>query len=381
MTSMDEQSKCEMDYLYELERHHNLIQPFAQLNSEYLRMRPDLLKIIVGVASHHKICDDAVYLAASLLDAYSSRSIVAQGDPDNALSVAKLPTFALAAFVTAGSYTGGAAVYYKYSAMHCRIQEFPCRTENIPLSHYVNSWNQQSMCVMSAQDANEVALSSRDLKKAQIDLAAAIDWRLNRATANRFLDVFVMRTFDARNKHLQAGYSCDELMAAIKFFIPWARYFCETAVMSNISCYHTQSSIAAASILAAHHHLQHCKHDNANLLDLYGVVNQQEILACVDTILKLHQDRAAAKVLLDFGDAYGGTKEQDRHQGLYCTEDMLDVTMNPAVLTPSSLSYAVESTPPTAKRIVLDVDEHDNFMWDTTPIWRSPSTRISPSVD
>jgi hypothetical protein len=380
MTSMDEQSKCEMDYLYDLERHHNLIQPFAQLNSEYLRMRPDLLKIIVGVASHHKICDDAVYLAASLLDAYSSRSIVAQGDPDNALSVAKLPTFALAAFVTAGSYTGGAAVYYKYSAMHCRIQEFPCRTENIPLSHYVNSWNQQSMCVMSAQEANEVALSSRDLKKAQIDLAAAIDWRLNRATANRFLDVFVMRTFDARNKHLQAGYSCDELMAAIKFFIPWARYFCETAVMSNISCYHTQSSIAAASILAAHNHLQPGEHHHANLLDLYGVIDQQEILACVDTILELHQHRDAAKVLHDSADAHCETVEQDGHQDLYCTEDMLDVIMHPAVLTPSSLSFVVESTPATAKRIVLASDENDNFMWDTPPIWHSPSTRISPST-
>ncbi len=309
---------------------------------------------------------------ASLLDAYTAKSMTMQSGDENAVFVGKLHTFALAGFVTAASYIAGGAVYFKYSALEGAMKAYPCNADRVPLSHYANSWMQQSLALMPSQEGAERMLTSSDVKLAQMVMATALDWRFNRATANRFLEVFLARNFvDSMTAQVATGISRDELQASIAYFLPWARYFCQSAVMSNISCHYTQSSIAAASMLAAKNFLYDGSVEPADLDHIYGISDEQELLACLHEILDLHKNRAAAGLLQDvYVSSNGDRIAQDTEDGiveLYCTEDMLCADLFPAVLTPASVMH---STPQTAVR---NSPSNNNFVWDTPPIYISLS--------
>jgi hypothetical protein len=370
-----QESKEEMQFLYDLQRKHEQVPILdsqqAEPDAAYLDIRPCLLKIIVAVADYHNVCQDAVYLAASLLDAYRAKSLLTQSTDEKVVSLTKIHTFALAGLVSAASYIdGGGAVFYKLCAFKCTMTQFVCRATNIPLSHYTSSWMQQSKTVVG----DKYPMTADELKQAQPLMANVLDWRFNRATADRFLSVFITRNF------LHASLSTTESRQAyMQEYVPWTRYFCESAVMNNISCHYAQSSIAAASIFAARSLLYDESLLPDDLDDVYGIKDQHEFQKCIDEMLHYHNKRSCL-LLSPVSHSASDVVEEDDFAApeLHCIEDINSTPVSP---TADSIGNVICSTPQTMPPVTSTYNTPrrqatphvSSFVWDSPPLWISPS--------
>jgi hypothetical protein len=395
---MQGESKEEMLYLYSLQQSNKHIlstdMQLPALDAAYLCIWPKLLKVIVAVAGHHKVCDDAVYLAASLLDAYRAKSLPRQSVDEHPVSVANMHIFALAGFVFAASYMEGRAVVYKFCVADSTMKQLQCRAENVPLSHYTSSWMQQSETLMPGED---YILTADDLKQAQILMANVLDWRFNRATADRFLNVFITQHFmNAQLCSTTSTTSTTCMQASMQEYIPWTRYFCESAVMSNLSCHYEQSAVAAAAIFAARSLLYEDSALPIDLQDVYGITDPLQLRKCVDEMLDSHKRRWNSHMSVASHSEGDVVAEADFEAvELRCTEEMFPAGFS-ATLSPAALSLAdvIVSTPQTAVKpasllrhkckkrqdtredssFVCDSPPHyGNFVWDSPPLWISPS--------
>jgi hypothetical protein len=219
------QGKEELTYLFALESAHEQLPDFVTQQPDdyaYLCMRPELLKTIVSVMVKHKIHNIVVYLAASLLD-----TVNATGLGTAAIS---LHVLAVTCFVLAAKYIDGPAVFYQYNALQGVMADIKCQASKIPLKHIISSW----------LDASDEALeiSKTLVQHTQFVVAKMLDWRFNRATADRFLQAHVTQCF-SDNSFSSHDTNMQE-------FLDWTIFFCEMTVMSNL-CYTVKPYIISVS--------------------------------------------------------------------------------------------------------------------------------------
>jgi hypothetical protein len=224
-------------------------------------------------------------------------------------------------------------------------------------------------------------------------MANVLDWRLNRATADRFLNVFITQHF------INAQLSSTTCMqVSMQEYVQWTRYFCESAVMSNLSCHYEKSAIAAAAIFAARSLLYYDSVMPSDLQDVYGITDPQQLQKCVDEMLDCHKSRWNSQISVASHSEGDVVAEVDfTVVELHCTEEMFPAEFS-ATLSPTDLSLAdvIVSTPQTAVKpasrlrhkgktthrqdtredssFVCDSPpHHGNFVWDSPPLWISPS--------
>jgi len=387
---MQMESRDEMLFLYALQSKHDHVQAHdtdgntevqyqqAFLDAAYLGVRPNLLKIIVAVVDYHNISQDTVYLAAALLDAYRAKSIMTQSTHEQAVSVIKIHTFALAVLVTAASYINSGAVCFKFCAFDASTRSFVCNADKIPLSQYTSTWIQQSQALFPGEN-HTTCMTSDDLKQAQMLVASVLDWRFNRATANRFLNVFITQSF------LMTSFSSSTVKVWLQELVPWTRYFCESAVMSNISCHYTQSCIATASIFAARNLLYDDCWLPHNLDDIYGIKDQEELLKCIDELLDNYQKRTTYTQSIPSQSDVVEEGDFDDTE-LHCSEDINSALCSPDTELGSNIIGAVGAAPAMHKHVAPLPNDDINtppgpatpqarsFIWDSPPLWISPTT-------
>ena len=289
-------------YLYTLERSNLHILNVGEqhmslrgiLDVEFLKMRPELLKIMAHVAHSHDLKAHVVHLGASLLDVYSlqgkfSQTIQGQTTQGQTTEVPRmqkqtqkkvqnlhsvqLHVDALAVFVLAARYLGGAAVYASEKNKRC-LQGM----DFFPLSAFTESWIKHAAYLFPVAEVSGLFFQRAELKEALSTVAVVLDWRMNRATADRFLPMFMSKNM----LDTQAGdLDAQELGNVTE----WATFFCESGVMNNMSCYYGESILAAASIFTARRVLDIKPDWPEHLYELYGIKHVQDLHTCVAELL------------------------------------------------------------------------------------------------
>jgi len=176
------QGKEELTYLFSLESAHEQLPDFVTQqpgDCAYLCMRQELLKIMVAVMAKHKIHNSVVYLAASLLDTVNATSLET--------AAFSLHELAVTCFVLAAKYIDGPAVFYQYNALQGIMVDTKCQASKLPLKHIISSW------VDASDEALEI--SKTLVQQTQFVVATMLDWRFNRATADRFLQAHITQCF------------------------------------------------------------------------------------------------------------------------------------------------------------------------------------------
>ncbi len=152
----------DIDELYALERVHWKQMPAvlnwqcAAADAEFERERQQLLRAMVQMVDEYQVHNSVVYLAAALLDL---SHVLKKGQEYD------LPKQALAVFLLA----------VKFSGM-CPAQP--------SLSAYCRSWKQRL-------GIRHDAFAVRHLRAAEVELFELLDWRINVATVDRFLEAFL----------------------------------------------------------------------------------------------------------------------------------------------------------------------------------------------
>ena len=300
------QGEEELTYLFALELAHDQLPNFDRKNSdddEYLCKRPELLKIIVSVMVKHKIHNSVVYLAASLLDTVQGKSLET--------AACSFHLLAVSCFVLAAKYIDGPAVFYQYNALQDVMADIKCQASKIPLKHIISSW------VEASDEA--VDISKTQVQHTQFVVAKMIDWRFNRATADRFLQAHITQCFS------DSSFSAHD--TSMETFLAWTIFFCEMTVMSNL-CYTVKPSIiSVASIFAARRFLFDDKSIPLDFQEIYLVQDQQSFLCCVTDILDIYQKRSAsgASNAEQLHIKKAAHTESQNIFSLYCTENLNDL--------------------------------------------------------
>lgn len=146
-----------------------------------------------------------MYLTASILDAFVVKNNLAPMASINFLHQQN-QVFALASLSAAAKFIDGPGVYYKNNSLLNIKTCQTCTLQQIPLSQYVESWQNAWKQLQHNSAANlklersekqilcqAVDIKPLDVQQPQIKLAVMIDWRFNRATPNCFLQVFAVR--------------------------------------------------------------------------------------------------------------------------------------------------------------------------------------------
>lgn len=410
------ESLDELQYLFALQRSNIQslgVDPLSAAGDlKYLASRPILLKAIVAVATYHEMSDDVVYLAASVLDAFvAKRNSIPMASAN--LLHQPIQVFAIASLSTAANFIDGSGAYYQHNSFLNIKTRRTCTLQHIKLSHYVESW--QNACRQlqhnSAASLDSLAkqflcqafdIQPLDVQQAQMQLAATIDWRFNRATANRFLEVYTTR-------HLILGHEQGRDVRWVEESMPWTRYFCESSIMNDIGIKYNGSRIASASFICSRKFLYgECdlqnNMDSACLQNLYcitSITDERELEDCVNAILELHNVRCnnprspvpnlTVELPEDVDELH---LDCDLTKDLLCTEEMLvletivTTKRSPTVcLTParpnaaSSAELPAEAVSSTQTR----AQGADNIEWDspTSPTVHLPEcwqAYFSPSA-
>jgi hypothetical protein len=341
MTSSVDDIQAYVQYLYDLQ-HTTLLRMNVVpgnislrdvLDPQFLLIRPHLLKIMANVAKEHEMSTDSVYLAASVLDAYRANSMRGQSDEVKAESAKKLHVFAVGAFVLAASYIGDVAVYYTRSqSTKGEMQQIAWKGNYVPLSHYLESWRKHSGAEFAGKICYEKdCFGSNAVKEAQILVAAVIEWRMNRATANRFVEAFISQT--ELDTQLINDLSSEAKQADV---IEWAKYFCETGVMNNMSCYYGDSLMAAAGILAARTVLSIKPVWPAQFKEKCCIDDVHDLQKCVGEFLRNHTNKFQ-------GSRYNGISPAALSPAALSPAALFPAALSPAALSPAALSPAAFS--------------------------------------
>jgi hypothetical protein len=135
-----------------------------------------------------------------------------------------------------------------------------------------------------AEKASTTVFALYEVKHHLMVMAAAVDWRLNRATADRFLRAFIGNA-DGTGERDEADRiyeaeeeNCGRLVTASewKTVRGWASYFCHLGVLHNLTYLHGESVLASACIFAGHWKLNICPLSTAHLQELYGIGRRGE---------------------------------------------------------------------------------------------------------
>lgn len=345
------QGKEELTYLFSLESAHEQLPHFVTQqpgDCAYLCMRPELLKIMVAVMAKHKIHNSVVYLAASLLDTVNATSLET--------AAFSLHELAVTCFVLAAKYIDGPAVFYQYNALQGIMVDTKCQASKLPLKHIISSW------VDASDEALEI--SKTLVQQTQFVVATMLDWRFNRATADRFLQAHITQCFSDNS------FSAND--TNMQEFLDWTIFFCEMTVMSNL-CYTVKPYIiSVASIFAARRFLFDDKSLPVDFEEIYLVQDQQSILSCVTEILNIFQKRCASNATEQLPSKAAVDMVSF---SLYCTENLNDLHINAheefavgsKVATPLPAIARVSTPPPSARLLSA------NFVWDSPPLWISPT--------
>lgn len=343
----------DLTFLHALETKHDHQAIFENVSKdhEYLRMRPALLKVLVAVKTKHAVHNSIVYLAASLLDAMVANNIARNASEYN------LHVFAVACFILAAKFVDGSAVYFYFNAFKNVMDEVKCQASKIPISHVISSW-------VDSSDAT-VEISKFLVLQCQVLVSNQLDWRFNRATADRFLQVQLTQC------SLDCSFS--ENLSAAQEFLDWAVFFCEMTIMSNVCCRFKPSTISMASILAARKFL--FDESDGDLVQFSFEQDKTAVLLCTTDILDLFQERNARNVTHQ----QNCIKHDDKELvSLYCTEKLSasDFTANASFPT-TPVQQAAElsaklSTEPTLTPPPLPRLPSFNFVWDSPPVCTPP---------
>jgi hypothetical protein len=342
----------DLTYLLALETKHN--HQFAIFDSlckdyEYLRIRPQLLQIIVDVNTKHAMHNSIVYLTASLLDAVIAQNSVREAYKYN------VHVFAVACFVLAAKFVDSSAVYFKFNAFDAAMTEIKCRASRVPLSQIISSW-------VDASNA-AVEISKFLVLQCQVLVTNQLDWRFNRATADRFLQAHLTQC------SFNESFSAD--LGTAQVFLDWAIFFCEMTVMSNLCCQVKPSIISMASIMAARKFLFDDSEflfddSDADLNQIGCVLDKEAVLSCTTDILDLFEKRNTSNVTHKLHCIKDVVKET---LSLECTENLNDLfTANASFPTTPVQQSATLSTEPTPTPCPLSRLPSINFVWDSPPV-------------
>ena len=262
------QGNKDIDDLYKLERVHAeqlmALQKSTAADPEFERERQELLRAMVDMVKEHKVHSSVVYLAAAMLDLCH---VLRKGQEYN------LQVQALAVFVLSVKFNG-------------------TYTKELSLSAFCKSWKQRL-------GIRHDAFAVRHVRAAEVELFELLEWRLNVATANRFLEAF-----------LATHVKTDDLLNE------WAAFFVDLGVMHMRFTAYAPSVLALASILASRSMLDLEPVGAPELVTLYGATSVQDMLhPCVQELLEhynTHVGNTQApqyKVLYTFTDS--GIVEED----------------------------------------------------------------------
>jgi len=330
----------DLTFLLALEtKHDHQVAIFDKIckDQEYLGTRPALLKAIVALKTKHSMHNSIVYLTASLLDAIVAQNIARKVHDYN------LHVFAVACLCLAAKFIDGPAVYFQFNACQAVMAEVKCRASKIPLSQIISSW-------VDACDAT-VELSKFLVLQCEVLVSNQLDWRFNRATADRFLQAHLTQCSS------DESFSTD--LATTQVFLDWAIFFCEMTVMSNLCCQVKPSVISMASILAARNFL--FNDSGADLLQLYWEQDEKAVLACKTEILDMFEKRNVKTLTAELH----GIKDTDKILcSLECIETMSASASFPSTPVQMSAQLCTDatSTPPPKNR-----QPSVNFVWDSPP--------------
>jgi hypothetical protein len=394
------ESLHELQYLFALQRSNIQslgVDPlFATSDQKYLASRPTLLKAIVAVATHHEMSDDVVYLTASVLDAIIAKNKLLPVASANFLHQ-QMQVFAIASLATAAKFIDGPGVYYKNNSFSNTKTRQTCTLQQIKLSHYIESWQNawkqlqhNSAAKLNLERLEKQILSQAfeikplDVQSAQIQLAAMIDWRFNRATANRFLDAFVARL-------LILGHEQGHDVRWVEESMPWTEYFCQSSIMHDIGIKYNGSCIASASIICSRKFLYgHCDFlqdmDCFCLEKLYcitSITEMTELEDCVNEILELHNVRYNSQrspvpdLTMELQEEVDELHlDCDLTKDLLCTEEMIVlqalVTTKPSKPSPTASPASACANAASAAELPVDAasstqkkEEESNIEWDS----------------
>ena len=332
----------DLTFLLALETKHNhQVAIFDNLckDQEYFRIRPSVLKAIVALKTKHAMHNSIVYLTASLLDAIVAKNIARAAYDYN------LHVFAVACLCLAVKFIDGPAVYFQFNACEAVMAEVKCRASKIPLSQIISSW-------VDASNA-QVEISKFLVLQCQVLVTNQLDWRFNRATADRFLQAHLSQC------SFTESFSVD--LSTTQVFLDWAIFFCEMTVMSNLCCQVKPSIISMASIMAARKFLFD---DSEFSFDDSGA--KEAVFACTTDILDLFEKRHASKVTHKL---HGIKDAVEETFSLECTEDLSGSAFTASASFPTTpvqesaqLCTEAKSTPHAITR-----QPSIKFVWDSPP--------------
>ena len=290
----------EVSYLYALQRsnleklgvdrEHVSLRAF--LDTAYLLIREDLALVMKYVVLDLQMAEDIMPLAMSLLDAYSVQGLTRN-----------MELSALSFLVLTSRYEG--------------------QLPPVCLRVFIRSWFDGTKKV-HAEKASTTAFALYEVKHHLMVMAAAVDWRLNRATADRFLRAFIGnghgtgerdeadRIYEAEADRIYEAEAeaeeenCGRLVTASewKTVRGWASYFGHLGVLHNLTYLHGESVLAAACIFAGRWKLNIRPLSTARLQELYGIVHEQDlasVMQCMQALLDV-QSRPRLKAEYTFTD-------------------------------------------------------------------------------